>query len=291
MEAATPAEMTHDLLFVGGLHRSGTSLLYRILNTHPDVSCFSDTGVSEDEGQHLQDVYPTAAEYSGVGRFGFYPHARLTETSQLVTDENRDRLWASWSPHWNLERRVLAEKSPPNVIRSRFLQALFPEARFLFILRHPIPTTLSTMKWSHLSITATVEHWLTCHGYLFEDLRFLRRYVVIRYEDLIYDRHACAAQVSELLEIDNRFDLRGIKAGANEFYFQQWERLRRPRSRRRQKLASGLNWIVFGEKIRAIEYSRAIEAVQVRFEEAINRFGYSFFDPAPRGDLAGLAHS
>ena len=46
------------LVFVGGLHRSGTSLVHRCLALHPAVSGFSGTGVPEDEGQHLQTVYP-----------------------------------------------------------------------------------------------------------------------------------------------------------------------------------------------------------------------------------------
>jgi hypothetical protein len=57
--------MTYDasrqrLVFVGGLHRSGTTLLGRLIAQHPDVSGFAETGVPADEGQHLLSVYPTA---------------------------------------------------------------------------------------------------------------------------------------------------------------------------------------------------------------------------------------
>ena len=33
---------------------------------------------------------------------------------------------------------VLVEKSPPNLVRTRFLQALFPDARQIVVTRHPI---------------------------------------------------------------------------------------------------------------------------------------------------------
>ena len=66
--SASPGE--RRLLFVGGLHRSGTSLVHRCLTRHPEVTGFSDTGVPEDEGQHLQTLYAPAYAHGGPGRFG-----------------------------------------------------------------------------------------------------------------------------------------------------------------------------------------------------------------------------
>ena len=53
-------------VFICGLHKSGTSLLFRILRDHPDMSGFTNTGVPKDEGQHLQSVYPPAWRFGGV---------------------------------------------------------------------------------------------------------------------------------------------------------------------------------------------------------------------------------
>jgi N-acetyl-gamma-glutamylphosphate reductase len=58
----------HKLVFLAGLHRSGTTLLARLLAAHPEVSGFAVTAVPADEGQHLQDVYPSASVYGGPGR-------------------------------------------------------------------------------------------------------------------------------------------------------------------------------------------------------------------------------
>ena len=64
-------------VFIGGLMRSGTTLLARILAQHPDVSAFSDTGFVQDEGQYLQSVFPVSSfAYGGPGRFAFDPAAR-----------------------------------------------------------------------------------------------------------------------------------------------------------------------------------------------------------------------
>ena len=90
-DRGSPSPRERRLLFVGGLHRSGTSLVHRCLTRHPEVSGFSGTGVPEDEGQHLQTVYPPAYAHGGPGRFGFDPDAHLTESSPLWTRKTVSR--------------------------------------------------------------------------------------------------------------------------------------------------------------------------------------------------------
>ena len=80
------------LLFIGGLHRSGTSLVHRCISSHPQVAGFHDTGVLEDEGQYLQGVYPIGQAHGGPGRFALDPRCHLTETSPLVSRASRERL-------------------------------------------------------------------------------------------------------------------------------------------------------------------------------------------------------
>src|SRR5690348_9288269 len=93
-------EGQRQFVFLAGLHRSGTTLLARLLAAHPEVSGFSGTGVPADEGQLLQSVYPAAKEYGGPGRFGFAPESHLTEASPLASEENATKLLDEWSPHW-----------------------------------------------------------------------------------------------------------------------------------------------------------------------------------------------
>src|SRR6059058_6090876 len=79
-------------VFVCGLGRSGTSVLGRNVARLENCTGFKNTGVLEDEGQFLQDVYPNDLVYGGAASFGFDPRAHLTEASHLVTPANALKL-------------------------------------------------------------------------------------------------------------------------------------------------------------------------------------------------------
>ena len=215
----------HHFVFVNGLHRSGTSILYRVLSTQSNFSGFSDTGVPEDEGQHLQSVYKAAKHYGGPGRFGFDKRSYLTEASSLISDKNREKLFDEWSQNWDLSKQFLVEKSPPNIIRTRFLQAMYPNASFVTILRDPIAVSFATQKWSKSSLDSLFKHWLVCNQQYQEDSSMLKKSLLFKYEDFTSKPHEVLLHVSELLgvsiELPKEWE---IKQGVNTKYIKMWER-------------------------------------------------------------------
>lgn len=217
----------HRLVFLAGLHRSGTTLLARLLAAHPEVSGFSGTGAPEDEGQHLQTVYPVALVHGGPGRFGFAPQSHMTEEDPLATKRNARRLFEEWSPRWDLSKPVLLEKSPPNLLKTRFLQALYPEASFVVILRHPIPVTLATNRWvGSRRYHRLLEHWLRCHELFEADRGRLGRVHVIRYEQLVRDPDHVLRGIFEFLGLDFIPPSEPVE-DADERYIRKWQELRR----------------------------------------------------------------
>jgi len=57
------------------------------------------------------------------------------------------------------------EKSPPTRLRTRLFQALFPDAYFVIIIRHPAPVALATLnalessEWARdITVTDLIEH-------------------------------------------------------------------------------------------------------------------------------------
>lgn len=277
----TPAG-DQTLLFVGGLHRSGTTPVARWLARHPQVSAFEDTGVWQDEGQHLQDVFAPAAAHGGPGAFAFDGGARLTERSALVSDSSRERLWSAWSRHWDVTKPVLLEKSPPNLIRMRFLEALFPErARFLVVVRQPIAVAYATRKWTRrfartppriarripplqAGLEPLLRHWVVAHERFLDDAAQVGEVMVMRYEDVVADPSrelARAFRFAGLAPLETEWD---VRTALNDRYVATWERARRTIGRRRH-----------------------LDALARRYEDRVRPFGYSLLAPDRLCDPTG----
>ncbi|MBO0609420.1 sulfotransferase family protein [Myceligenerans salitolerans] len=178
----------HDLVFVAGMHRSGTTLVADMIGTSPHGSGLTGTGVAMDEGQHLQSVY--IGGRGQVDRWAHMPEAHLTE-AHAGADTAR-RLWSAWAPYWDLRKRMLVEKSPPNLTKARFLQSAFPGAKFVVLTRHPVVQSLAIRKWAKPGTgrfgfhwPRLVEHWLHAHDIFQADAGRLANVLVLRYEHLM----------------------------------------------------------------------------------------------------------
>ena len=214
----------HKFIFICGLHRSGTSLLYQILKEQKNISGLENTNEIEDEGQFVQSIYKPAYKFGGVGRFGFNKDAELNEKSKLINEKNRNKLYDEWSKYWDTNKEFLLEKSPPNIIRTRFLQAMFPNSYFINITRHPIATSLATKKWSKTSLDSLINHWITCHKKLNHDKIKISRIINIKYEDLIKNTDNVLQLISNFLGTEINSPKTQIRKGINIKYFNIWEK-------------------------------------------------------------------
>jgi hypothetical protein len=231
--------------FIGGLHRSGTTLIARVLGQHPMIASLTGTGVPEDEGQHLQSVYAPAERHGGWGRFAYRDRAHLTESSPLVSPESAARMEAAWVPYWSdPDAPIRLEKSPPNLVQLRFLQALWPDASFLVVIRHPVAVTLATRKQMKRSRNPVrrfspdirvLRHWERAYSIAQSDLEQVGA-TVVRYEDFVADPGAESDRIFAAMGLGSFAVDAKIDPDANSRYLNAWtgsdEWVRYPTSRR-----------------------------------------------------------
>ncbi len=179
------------MVFICGLHRSGTTLLEHYLASHFELSILRAT-VPENEGQHIQTVYSTAKSFGGPGRFAFNP-ALGAELEALGTDPALGtQILDQWKPFVVGNAPALLEKSPPNLARIGWLRKVFPGARFVILTRDPRAAAAATQKWAKTSLPELMMHWNVAHSAALADMREDDCHV-LRYEDLCEDAEAAIA--------------------------------------------------------------------------------------------------
>ena len=261
---------TDRLVFVGGMHRSGTTPLAALLDEHDQVSGLRDTSAKMDEGQYLQDVYPPTR--SGMSRFALEPGAHLTEQSPLVSPQSAQLMLTAWAPYWDLSSHLLVEKTPRNLIMGRFLQALFPGSALVVVVRHPVVVSLAMEKWNplisrkgklHVPLSTQLKNWTTAHRVLFDDMGHRDRVLVLRYEDLLRDTTGYLTKVQEFLGLDAPFEVSPLDATRSQAYEEEWER-------RRHSKRPGVRG--------------SIRRAGKRYADELARYGYDFSDLSALGD-------
>lgn len=114
-------------VFLVGFPRSGTTLLDQILDAHPDVQVF-------EEYPFLGRVKNSLANYPQM-------LANMTEEDRQA---GRQLYWSEARKEGaRFEDRIVIDKMPLSLVHSGLIHRLFPEAKFIFAIRHPADCVLS----------------------------------------------------------------------------------------------------------------------------------------------------
>ena len=172
-------------VFVAGLHRTGTSLLARLLETHPQIAAITDAPVPEKEGCFLQGAIAHTAQSGIPGRYATDPAQHLIENCRFDTQATRERLEADWQPWFTPGGQWRLEKSPVNLTRMRLYQQLFPLSQFIVILRHPEAMAAALAKWTDAPASELIDYALDAYDIALADMKYLHSSYLLRYEDLV----------------------------------------------------------------------------------------------------------
>ena len=204
-------------VFVAGLHRTGTSLVSRMLAAHPEISAITGAPVPENEGCYLQGAIPHTALHGRPGHYAVDPAQHHTEASRYNTLEARRRLFEDWSPWFDGAKPWWLEKSPVNLTRMRLYQQLFPTSQFVIVLRHPQFMAAALAKWVDADAASLLAYALDAYDVMVADLAYLHAAFVMRYEDLIADPQAIQRSLCAFLSIDERYANLTLRNGNSDY--------------------------------------------------------------------------
>lgn len=190
------------LVFVCGLHRSGTTLLERLLAARYALS-YLRADVPESEGQHMQSVFEPAWDFGGPGRFAFSQPMEDALSARTDFAACRAQLLDEWSRFIVGDSPVLLEKSPPNLTKIWWLRKVFPEARFVIMARDPRAVSAATQKWSGTSLPELMMHWNVAYSKAVDDFS-PEDCIQIRYEDLTQDPDGEISRLGSFLDLTPR---------------------------------------------------------------------------------------
>jgi hypothetical protein len=139
-------------IFIVGANRSGTTLLRLILNAHPNIAIpdeliYFDSQLAGERIEHWRRPQLSPAEYEAfVDRFlqrsrlslqGLDLDALRATILRGPRDFRRPYRCAlrAWAQHHSKER--WGEKTPGNLFYADILHDMFPDARFLYLVRDP----------------------------------------------------------------------------------------------------------------------------------------------------------
>jgi hypothetical protein len=190
-------------LFLLGVNNSGTTILERILESHPLIRSLPA------EGQLLTDALPRPDRLGVV---------RIWSTRMDIfrwTDEDDPRpAWHAkrdWAKSFAERQGILLEKSPPNTVRSRWLQRNFNPSRFIAIVRNPLGACEGIRRRTGCTIETAARHWCTANECMFADMEHLSKCFWLRYEDLTERPNEHLQKIQTFLNLPSPFEVSAVR--------------------------------------------------------------------------------
>jgi Sulfotransferase family len=138
-------------VFVVGMGRSGTTLLGRILASHPSVGFLNEPKAMWHVIRDDEDIIGSYA-LPHTGRLYLHAEDAHKEVSR------RGRALFAWYLRASRSHR-LVDKYPELIFRHAFVRAIFPDALFLIAVRSPWSTLRSVARWSESHATNGANWW------------------------------------------------------------------------------------------------------------------------------------
>lgn len=188
-------------IFIIGVHRSGTSLLRRIINSHPNIACPPETYFLRHFAAMLRDQ----ETFAGLAGFGYESRSDCLE---------QIRIWASkYHEAYRIanDKARWADKTPQYSGILDDLKTIFGDrAQFLMLFRHPYDVAYSLYGRGWEFAAGDGDRISGAADYVAETLSLQQRFLeaneqaclVVKYEDLVTGPEAELRRVFSFLGED-----------------------------------------------------------------------------------------
>ncbi len=141
-------------LFIIGTGRSGSTVLGLVLSMHKDIAFLNEPKALWHSVYKNEDLIGSYTDRPALYRL------KKEDASEIIIRELR-RIYSAYE-FITGHKRVL-DKYPELIFRIGFVRAIFPDARFIFLVRNGIDTCLSIKSWSEQygsnNLTETNNWW------------------------------------------------------------------------------------------------------------------------------------
>lgn len=183
-------DRTQAPIFVLGMPRTGTTLVDRILSSHPDVESAGELQVMQTGLKRLART---------TGRYALDPET--IDAARTLSPAALGRLYMDSAAPYRKSTRRFVDKLPLNFLYIGYLARALPDAKIVCLRRHPLDTVWSNYRHlfaTNFSYYSYSYDLLDTAAYyvMFDELmsfwrqRFPGRVLEIQYETLIDDQEA-----------------------------------------------------------------------------------------------------
>ena len=160
------AKKENQYLFILSPPFCGSTLLTEIISTSKYVSCNNNIGLRE--GQHL-------------------PGAHNLLFTEDRWDPNKEIDWNRikkiWSKYWDKSKYILLEKSPSNICRSKNIDRVFSNSKYIWLVRNPYAQIQSNIRRYNTDIEEATKKYISYLKFQKNNIETLENTLVISYEE------------------------------------------------------------------------------------------------------------
>ena len=213
-------------IFVFGCCNSGTKILWQALKKHKALSG------PDIEGQDLHELPQSMRHYLGDATFRLWAHHQFKLCYYLTEEdynaEDAAKVEEVYSKYIVKGTRFIT-KCPADTLRARLIQAYFPDAYFIAIVRNGYAVSEGIVrKRKHdperpqyqglfTTIDQAAEQWFRANTIITSHQKFLKNYMIVTYEDLIEDPEGVLLSILGFCGLNKKdFPIPSFSQGLNE---------------------------------------------------------------------------